>query len=156
MPVVLTVRVAGSCGRQTLSCSACLLMGPTRMRGVPRVFTSTPGELVCAGFENQALGPELLQGGSLTFPSPECPTPSPGFSGHQQTRAGWTVGRRARTPLWVAMLNVSSFVPTSTGMFPRPVPGAASVPGGSRRELLQRQVPNSRQLPVGAVPVPGR
>ena len=48
--------------------------------------------------------------------------------------------------------------PDSSGMWvpPRPVPGAAGLPGGSRWDLLWRPVPRPGQLPVGAVPVPGR
>ena len=55
-------------------------------------------------------------------------------------------------------LNVLHTVSASTGMWvpPRPVPGAAGLPGGSRWNLLWRPVPQPGQLPVGAVPVPGR
>lgn len=59
-------------------------------------------------------------------------------------------------------LNLSLFVfhtvpaPAGIRALPRPVPGAASMPGGSRWDLLWRPVPHPGKLPVGAVPVPGR
>lgn len=59
-------------------------------------------------------------------------------------------------------LNLSLFVlhtvpdPAGIPVLFRPVPGAASMPGGSRWDLLWKRVPHPGQLPVGAVPMPRR
>lgn len=59
-------------------------------------------------------------------------------------------------------LNLSLFVlrtipaPARIWTLSRPVPGAASMPSGSRWDLLWKRVPHPGQLPVGAVPMPGR
>lgn len=56
-------------------------------------------------------------------------------------------------------LNPSLYVlPASSGMraFPRLVPGASGMPGGSKWDLLWRPVPHLGQLPMGAISVLGR